>query len=140
MKSARSAVIVLCLAIGVGNAIACDCPPPTVEKSLQRADAVFLFKVISASTINAGDPDATPRLVGGERVRGVVVKAWKGPKVLGDAVEFRTERAGSGTCTMNTTNNPRWFNPIVKADPGSLIFGSPLLELKPDLSTWLVSA
>jgi len=140
MRNILSTVTACLLVMGAGSAIACDCPPPTVEKSLQSADAVFLFRVISASTIKAGDADATPRLVGGERVRGVILKAWKGPKGLGDAVEFRTPVASGGDCYMNTTNNPRWFNPNLKPDPGSLMFGSPLLEVKPDLSTWLVAA
>src|SRR5258706_14932232 len=106
MRNILSTVTACLLVMGAGSAIACDCPPPTVGKSLQSADAVFLFRVISASTIKAGDADATPRLVGGERVRGVILKAWKGPKGLGDAVEFRTPVASGGCFCIKTHKNP----------------------------------
>src|SRR5258706_1733556 len=137
MRNILSTVTACLLVMGAGSAIACDCPPPTVEKSLQSADAVFLFRVISASTIKAGDADATPRLVGGERVRGVILKAWKGPKGLGDAVEFRTPVASGGDCYMYTTHNPRrvYMNP--KTDTVAFWLVSPLIVGEAELSNWL---
>jgi hypothetical protein len=140
MRIAAALLLAITVFGAAAPALSCDCPPPTVREALKNANAIFIFVVLSASEIQKGDSDATPELVGGERIKGVILKVWKGPKVRGDSVEFRTPRSGPGTCWQNTTNEPRWFAQDPKPDRGSLLDKSPLLTLKPDLSKWLVAA
>lgn len=131
---AISIVLALCVP---HRGTACSQPLEEIQATFDRATAVFAFRVVSSTTIKNGDRSVDPEFYGGERVRAIVTKWWKGSRFPGSIVLFETPPASGGNCLMNTTNNPTWLG---ETGDGGVSSAAHAAKLRADLKEWLFFA
>ncbi len=83
----------------------------SATQELHAADAVFIGRLVDRTIIKMKCVDDSPEICDGERVRVLVLKAWKGPRHAGDiAVLNNSFNPWRGGCyDKSFTNDPEWL-------------------------------